>query len=225
MANLLITSILFSLTMSLGSALHADEAKTETMSEAKSETKSETKKEAKKEMAKASEKKGAKMTTVVMETSLGNVEIELNGEKAPKTVENFLKYVEAKQYDGTIFHRVIKDFMIQGGGMDEKMNEKKTGKPIQNEANNGLQNLRGSIAMARTGDPHSATAQFFINTVDNAFLNFRSEDVRGWGYAVFGKVTSGMDVVDKIRAVETGTIGGMEDVPKSTVTIKSIRKK
>lgn len=231
MTKLILRSVFFASSIFLGAHAYAEDAKTESKTEtqteakAEKESKKEVKKEAKKESSKVSVKKGAKMTNVVMETSMGNVEIELNGEKAPKTVENFLKYVDAKQYDGTIFHRVIKDFMIQGGGMDEKMGEKKTGKPIQNEANNGLLNLRGTIAMARTGDPHSATAQFFINTVDNAFLNFRSEDVRGWGYAVFGKVTSGMDVVDKIRAVETGTMNGMEDVPTSPVKIKSIHRK
>lgn len=165
------------------------------------------------------------MTTVVMETSLGKIEVEINGEKAPESAKNFLAYVEAKHYDGTIFHRVINGFMIQGGGFDEKMGEKKTRAPIKNEAGNGLKNDRGTIAMARTSDPDSATGQFYINVVDNEMLNFRDPSPRGIGYAVFGKVTSGMDVVDKIKAVATGTKNGMGDVPNSPVTIKSIRKK
>ncbi|MGZ5278710.1 MAG: peptidylprolyl isomerase [Pseudobdellovibrionaceae bacterium] len=161
------------------------------------------------------------MTTVVIETSLGNMEVELNSEKAPISVENFLKYVDKKHYDGTIFHRVIKGFMIQGGGMTENMSEKKTEGQIKNEAANGLKNDRGTIAMARTSVVDSATAQFFINVVDNNFLNYRSPDPQGFGYAVFGKVTSGMDVADKIREVPTG--GG--DVPKTAVVIKTIRRK
>lgn len=171
-------------------------------------------------------KSGAKkMTNVVIETSLGNIEVELNGEKAPISTENFLKYVDKKHYDGTIFHRVIKDFMIQGGGMDEKMAEKKSDSPIKNEATNGLQNLRGTIAMARTSVVDSATAQFFINTVDNDFLNHKAPNAQQYGYAVFGKVVSGMDVVDKIRAVPTGNYQMYQDVPKTPVVIKSIRRK
>jgi len=176
--------------------------------------------------AEKDQKKGSgKMTTVVIETSMGNIEVELDGEKAPISAANFLKYVDAKHYDGTIFHRVIKDFMIQGGGMTEKMEEKKTNAPIKNEAGNGLKNTRGTIAMARTSVVDSATAQFFINVVDNSFLDHRDETPRGFGYAVFGKVTSGMDVVDKIRAVPTGNKMGMDDVPNSPVTIKTIKRK
>ena len=167
----------------------------------------------------------SKMTNVIIETSLGNIEVELNGEKAPISTANFLKYVDKKHYDGLIFHRVIKDFMIQGGGMDEKMSERKTDDAIKNEATNGLKNERGTLAMARTSIVDSATAQFFINTVDNGFLNHSSPDPRGYGYAVFGKVTSGMYVVDKIRAVPTGNSGGHQDVPKTPVVIKTIKRK
>lgn len=184
-----------------------------------------TKKESKPAAA-ASKKSGdKKMDVVVMETSLGKIEIELNREKAPKSTENYLTYVDAKHYDGTIFHRVINGFMIQGGGFDDKMKEKSTRAPIPNEAANGLKNERGSIAMARTMDPNSATAQFYINVVDNPALDFRDPSPRGIGYAVFGKVTSGMDVVDKIKAVATGVKNGMEDVPSTPVVIKSIRRK
>ena len=167
----------------------------------------------------------SKMTNVIIETSMGNIEVELNGEKAPISTANFLKYVDKKHYDGLIFHRVIKDFMIQGGGMDEKMSERKTDDAIKNEATNGLKNERGTLAMARTSIVDSATAQFFTNTVDNGFLNHSSPDPRGYGYAVFGKVTSGMDVVDKIRAVPTGNSGGHQDVPKTPVVIKTIKRK
>lgn len=167
-----------------------------------------------------------KVTTVVIETSLGNIEVELNSEKAPKSTENFLKYVDKKHYDGLIFHRVISNFMIQGGGMDEKLNERKNDAPITNEAANGLKNERGTIAMARTSIVDSATSQFFINTVDNAFLNHDPQGgAQGFGYAVFGKVTSGMDTVDKIRAVPTGVSSGMKDVPNTPVVIKTIRRK
>lgn len=169
--------------------------------------------------------KGGKMTNLIMETSMGNIEIELNGEKAPKTVENFLKYVDSKHYDGTIFHRVIDGFMIQGGGMKEDMSEKKTGEGLKNEANNGLKNEMGTLAMARTNAPHSATAQFFINVADNTFLNHTGETDRGWGYAVFGKVTSGMDVVNKIKGVATGSKGFHENVPTTPIVIKSIKRK
>jgi peptidyl-prolyl cis-trans isomerase B (cyclophilin B) len=153
-------------------------------------------------------------------TNHGVIALELNAEKAPKTVANFLAYVEAGHYDNTIFHRVIRDFMIQGGGMEPGMNQKKTSAPIENEAANGLRNKRGSIAMARTGDPHSATAQFFINTVDNAFLDFKSPSGQGWGYCVFGEVVDGMDVVDKIRGVRTGNKGFHQDVPVEDVIIE-----
>ncbi len=166
-----------------------------------------------------------KMTTVIIETSLGNIEAEINAEKAPVSAANFLKYVDKKHYDGLIFHRVISGFMIQGGGMDEKMQEKKNDAPIKNEAANGLKNDRGTLAMARTSVVDSATSQFFINTVDNGFLNYRSPDPQGFGYAVFGKVTSGMDIVDKIRAVPTGSMNGMSDVPKTPVVIKTIKRK
>ncbi len=181
----------------------------------------ETKKD---EKPKASGEK-KKMTTVVIETSLGNIEAEINSEKAPISAANFLKYVDNKFYDGLIFHRVIKDFMIQGGGMDEKMGEKKNGEQIKNEATNGLKNERGTLAMARTSVVDSATSQFFINTVDNGFLNHSAPTPQGYGYAVFGKVTAGMDVVDKIRAVPTGSSMGMQDVPKTPVVIKTIRRK
>lgn len=167
----------------------------------------------------------SKMTTVVIETSEGNIELELNSEKAPISVANFLTYVDKKHYDGTIFHRVINGFMIQGGGFDEKMSQKPTGKGIENEAGNGLKNDRGTIAMARTNDPNSATAQFFINVADNTFLNFKNPSPSGIGYAVFGKVTAGMDVVDKIKETATGNYMGMDDVPKKTMMIKTIRRK
>lgn len=157
---------------------------------------------------------------VKMETSMGVIELELAPHRAPRTVENFLQYVNDGFYDGTIFHRVIKGFMIQGGGMTEDMVEKRTREPIPNEADNGLKNRRGSIAMARTGDPHSATAQFFINTVDNRSLDFQSETMQGWGYCVFGRVVRGMEVVSAIEDVETGRKGGYQDVPRQTVVIK-----
>lgn len=159
---------------------------------------------------------------VKLHTNKGTIVLELNAEKAPSTVENFLNYAKSGFYDGTIFHRVIDGFMIQGGGMEPGMHEKPTNAPIQNEANNGLANERGTIAMARTPDPHSATAQFFINVSDNAFLNFRSETMDGWGYCVFGKVVDGMDVVDEIRKVETGSFGFHQDVPKEDVVIERV---
>ncbi|MDP5239786.1 peptidylprolyl isomerase [Uliginosibacterium sp. 31-16] len=154
-------------------------------------------------------------------TSMGDITLELNADKAPQTVANFLKYVEDKHYDGTIFHRVIKDFMIQGGGFTQQMEQKPTQPPVKNEASNGLKNERGSIAMARTGDPHSATAQFFINTVNNSFLDYPGQD--GWGYCVFGKVIAGMDVVDKIRAVATTNAGPYQNVPAQAIIIKSVQ--
>ena len=162
-------------------------------------------------------------TRVLMKTSQGDFTIELDGDKAPTTVANFLSYVDAKHYDNTIFHRVIADFMIQGGGFEPGMSQKPTSKPIQNESGNGLTNLRGTIAMARTSDPDSATAQFFINTKDNDFLNkARAQD--GHGYCVFGQVVDGMAVIDKIRAVRTGQRGGHGDVPKDDVVITSVRR-
>jgi cyclophilin family peptidyl-prolyl cis-trans isomerase len=157
---------------------------------------------------------------VVMETSMGTVKIELFEDKAPVTVKNFLTYVEDKHFDGTVFHRVIETFMIQGGGFEPGMKQKKSRDPIKNEASNGLSNVRGTLAMARTSDPDSATAQFFINVVDNKFLDKNDTSA---GYAVFGKVTEGMDVVDKIKAVKTGTKMGHKDVPNEDVIIKSIR--
>ncbi|MDH5394900.1 MAG: peptidylprolyl isomerase [Gammaproteobacteria bacterium] len=160
------------------------------------------------------------MKQVKLETSEGNIVLELDLTRAPLSVLNFIKYVESGFYDGTIFHRVIKNFMIQGGGFTPEMKRKQTNAPILNEADNGLKNVRGSIAMARTNDPHSATAQFFINVVDNPFLDHSSKTPRGWGYAVFGHVTKGMDVVDKIREQRTGPNGPFpSDVPLKTVTI------
>jgi cyclophilin family peptidyl-prolyl cis-trans isomerase len=160
--------------------------------------------------------------SVRIATSKGDIVVALDAGKAPKTVANFLAYVDAGFYDGTIFHRVIEDFMIQGGGFDRDMNKKATGEPVENEAANGLKNQRGTIAMARTSDPHSATAQFFINHRDNANLDHPSFD--GWGYAVFGEVTSGMDVVDTIAGTPTTRRGGMRDVPSEPVTIESISR-
>jgi len=157
-----------------------------------------------------------------VETSMGTIKVELFEDKAPITVKNFLKYAEDKHYDNTIFHRVISDFMIQGGGFEAGMNEKKTREAIKNESNNGLSNLRGTIAMARTRDPNSATAQFYINVKDNTGLD-KANAGDGVGYCVFGKVTEGMDVVDKIKAVKTGNKGGHSDVPVEDVVIKSVR--
>jgi len=162
---------------------------------------------------------GSALPQVKLETSHGDIIIELNAEKAPNTVDNFLSYVNDGFYNGTIFHRVIKDFMVQGGGFTEDLVQKTPNAPIENEANNGLGNVRGSLAMARTGDPHSATAQFFINTVDNEFLNFRGEQGAAWGYAVFAEVVEGMDVVDAIREVSTGSKGGHQDVPDDNVVL------
>jgi len=163
---------------------------------------------------------------VVIETNLGDISVELDAGNAPNTTANFLAYVDDGYFDDTIFHRVIPGFMIQGGGLTADMRDKPSNRaPIENEANNGLKNDRGTIAMARTNDPHSATSQFFINLKDNDFLNFRNESMQGWGYAVFGKVVDGMDVVDKIAAVPTGNKGGHQDVPLETVVIKTIRRK
>ncbi|WP_395142236.1 peptidylprolyl isomerase [Schlegelella aquatica] len=156
---------------------------------------------------------------VELHTNHGVIKLELDAQKAPKTVENFLNYVRRGHYDGTIFHRVIDGFMIQGGGFEPGMKQKPTDPPIENEANNGLKNDRYTIAMARTQAPHSATAQFFINVADNEFLNFRSESLQGWGYAVFGKVVEGTDVVDKIKGVKTGRRGFHDDVPNEDVVI------
>jgi len=159
------------------------------------------------------------MRQVDLETSAGTIRVELDDEKAPETVKNFLTNVENGHYDGTVFHRVIKGFMIQGGGFEPGMAQKPTGGKIRNEASNGLKNHRYTLAMARTSDPHSATAQFFINAADNEFLNFKSETPQGWGYAVFGRVVSGQDVVDAIEKVRTGNRGGHGDVPLDDVTI------
>jgi peptidyl-prolyl cis-trans isomerase A (cyclophilin A) len=164
----------------------------------------------------------AEPVKVLMETSKGNIELTLDQDKAPISVANFLSYVDEGFYNDTIFHRVISNFMIQGGGMAEDMKKKTTHDPVQNEAKNGLKNLRGTIAMARTGAPHSATSQFFINHKDNNNLDYPSFD--GWGYAVFGRVTKGMDVVDAIAASETAIKNGRRDVPKEPVLIKSIKR-
>ena len=157
---------------------------------------------------------------IKMETSMGDIVIELDFEKAPKSAENFQQYVEDGFYDGLIFHRVISNFMVQGGGMDEDMKEKTTRDPIENEANNGVKNDCYTLAMARTQDPHSASSQFFINIKDNDFLNFSSETSQGWGYAVFGRVVEGIEVVDEIKAVDTGRNGFHDDVPVEPVFIK-----
>ena len=162
---------------------------------------------------------------VVIETSKGVIVLELYPDKAPKTVDNFLRYARWGQYDGTIFHRVIPNFMIQGGGFTPQMKQKLTEMPIKNEADNGLKNDRGTVAMARTQDPHSATAQFFINTNNNKFLNHKSKTPQGWGYAVFGKVIKGMDVVDAISKVKTGTRGAMSNVPVEPVIITKVTVK
>jgi len=157
---------------------------------------------------------------VELHTNHGVIKLELDAEKAPKSVENFLNYVKAGHYDNTVFHRVIDGFMIQGGGFEPGMKQKATQDPITNEANNGLKNVKGSVAMARTNDPHSATAQFFINVNDNDFLNHSSPTPQGWGYAVFGKVVDGLDIVEKIRKVKTGSKGFHQDVPVDDVIIE-----
>ena len=167
---------------------------------------------------------GAAQPKVVISTNMGDITVELDAEKAPVTVTNFLTYVDEKFYDGTIFHRVIPRFMIQGGGFDASLHQKKTHDQIKNEAGNGLKNTRGTIAMARTSIINSATAQFFINTVDNAFLDHRDDSMQGFGYAVFGHVTEGMEVVDAISAVKTGRFGPMSDVPAQPIVITSIRR-
>ncbi len=161
---------------------------------------------------------------IVMETSKGEIVLVLYPDKAPLTVKNFINYVDAGFYNGTIFHRVIPGFMLQGGGFSQNMQKKTTMKPVKNEADNGLKNDRGTIAMARTQDPHSASSQFFINTVDNAFLNYKGQTTAGWGYAVFGKVIKGMEVVDAISKVETGTHQKYRDVPKTAVVIIKVRQ-
>jgi peptidyl-prolyl cis-trans isomerase B (cyclophilin B) len=159
---------------------------------------------------------------VIIRTTFGDIKLELDAEKAPKTVANFLQYARDGFYEGTIFHRVIDNFMIQGGGFDTSFQQKPTREPVENEADNGLKNDSGTIAMARTTDPHSATAQFFINVKDNDFLNHSGKNPQGWGYAVFGKVTEGEEVLDKIRGVPTGSRGGHQDVPTDDVIIESV---
>ena len=158
-------------------------------------------------------------TQVDLTTTLGTIRIELDEERAPQSAANFLQYVNSGHYAGTLFHRVIKGFMIQGGGLDASMKAKPTQAPIANEANNGVKNARYTLAMARTSAPHSATSQFFINTVDNGFLDFKAESPQGWGYAVFGKVVAGTEVVDAIEGQSTGSRGGHSDVPKTDVVI------
>ena len=159
---------------------------------------------------------------VIIRTTFGDITLELDADKAPKTVENFLKYASEGFYDGTVFHRVIDNFMIQGGGFNADMSQKDSGEPIENEADNGLKNDFGTIAMARTMDPHSATAQFFINVKDNDFLNHTGKHMQGWGYTVFGKISQGEEVLDKIRAVPTTSRGGHQDVPQDPVIIETV---
>jgi peptidyl-prolyl cis-trans isomerase B (cyclophilin B) len=166
--------------------------------------------------------KGTAMVTVKMETSMGDITLELDSEKAPESTANFVAYAKSGHYDGTIFHRVIPGFMIQGGGFDKDMQQKSTNAPIKNEAANGLRNLTGTIAMARTNDPHSATSQFFINVTDNAFLDHKSPTPQGWGYAVFGKVTDGMGPVMAIEHVPTGNKMGHQNVPLEPVVINKV---
>lgn len=164
-------------------------------------------------------------TTVSVVTNRGSFVIALDAGRAPKSVENFLRYVDANFYDGTTFHRVISNFMIQGGGYDQQYERKATQPPIANEADNGLKNKRGTVAMARTSDPHSATAQFFVNVVDNDFLDHTAKNAQGWGYAVFGQVTEGMEIVDKIKDEKTGSAGQFpKDVPQQPVIILSVRR-
>ncbi len=162
--------------------------------------------------------------TVIMRTNMGDVEVELFQNKAPETVKNFLQYVDEKHYNQTIFHRVIDGFMVQGGGFSTDFKEKKTHAPVRNEASNGVTNTRGTLAMARTSDVHSATAQFFINVNDNAFLNYKNATPSGYGYCVFGQVIKGMDVVDKIKKVKTGNKQGHQDVPVDSVQILEVIK-
>ena len=181
------------------------------------------KKDTKKKAAKSDDGGGGKHPKVKISTSMGDITVELDREKAPVSVKNFLAYVDKKHYDNTIFHRVISSFMIQGGEYDKSMKDKPCGEPIKNEGGNGLKNTTGTLAMARTNVVDSATCQFFINTKDNAFLDHRDETPQGFGYAVFGHVTSGIEVVHKIEAVATGSKDGMADVPNDPVIIKSVR--
>jgi len=162
---------------------------------------------------------------VLVETSMGSFEIEIHDDKAPNTSKNFLRYVDDEHYGGTLFHRVISGFMVQGGGYDQSYERKATQPPVENEADNGLKNTRGTVAMARTGDPHSATAQFFVNVADNASLDHQAKTQQGWGYTVFGTVVSGMDVVDQIRGVATGSQGPFaKDAPLEPVVITSVKR-
>lgn len=163
------------------------------------------------------------MSRVELTTNFGRIVLELNDAEAPKTVENFLSYVQNGHYDGTIFHRVIPGFMVQGGGFTADMAQKPTQAPVQNEADNGLKNTAYTVAMARTSDPHSATAQFFVNVSDNAFLNFTAKNPNGWGYTVFGRVVEGQDVVDQITGVPTGSSRGHQDVPTQSVVIEGAK--
>ena len=162
--------------------------------------------------------------TITIQTNFGDITVALDTEKAPQTVENFMTYIESGFYEKTLFHRIIPNFMIQGGGFDTNFNQKPANNRVENEADNGLENTIGTIAMARTSDPHSASSQFFINTADNDFLNYQSRSTQGWGYCVFGKVTEGMEVVDKISAVSTGSRMGHQDVPTEEVLIENIIK-
>ncbi|MCW3171048.1 peptidylprolyl isomerase [Shewanella subflava] len=162
---------------------------------------------------------------ITLHTNFGDITLQLDAEKAPITAANFMKYVDEGFFDGTIFHRVIDGFMLQGGGFTEDMGQKRCNEAIKNEANNGLSNRKGTVAMARTSDPHSATAQFFINVNDNTFLDFKSETSQGWGYCVFGEVVEGMDVVEKIKGVATGNRGMHQDVPLEAVIIQSVSVK
>jgi peptidyl-prolyl cis-trans isomerase B (cyclophilin B) len=163
------------------------------------------------------------MSTIVFETSMGNITIELNHEKAPIGAANFLQYAQDGFFNGTIFHRIIPGFMVQGGGMLPGMEPKPTGDPIENEADNGLKNERGSLSYARTMDPNSATTQFFMNLVDNDFLDHRSKDMQGWGYAVFGQITDGLDVIDRMAQVDTTSRRGHQDVPVEDIVIENTR--
>ena len=223
------TKLLFALFMfftfascSVGQAQASETNMKTTKVENTAEKVSEQAKKLESTLNKSSNTKETKNTMVIIKTSKGDIELALNAEKAPETVANFLSYIEDKHYDGTIFHRVIKGFMIQGGGFEPGLSQKPTKAPIVNEANNGLKNDKYTIAMARTSAPHSATAQFFINSKDNDFLNFTSETQNGWGYAVFGEVLNGKDVVDEIERVRTGNSNGFGDVPREDVVIESI---
>jgi len=170
------------------------------------------------------EKKAVENPQIILETSSGKIILELYPDRAPETVKNFIAYIDSEFYNDTVFHRVIPNFMIQGGGLTAEMKSKATQMPIKNEADNGLKNDRGTIAMARTADPDSATAQFFINIANNEFLNHKSKDSRGWGYAVFGRVLEGMDVVDAVAGMKTGTRGAYRDVPVQPVVIRKAQR-